>query len=339
MLRRLFDREALASCRFTHDYALDTVISPLPGERDRNFRLQVDDGQQFVLKIFNEADPPVLQVFQAEILEHLRFAAPHIPVPKVVRSRNGAATTTVTTRAGNQCVGMVMTFIAGIPSAGSSRKACSSLGHTVGLLGEALSSFCHPGANRETPWHTMQCCNLRPALCFVKNRERRKRIATFFDYFEAKVLPVAAQLGCQIIHNDLNLGNILHLPDRSDELAGIIDFGDAVYAPPICELAILCSYTLSNAPNPFLSLAPLFGAYEKLRPLAAGEFDVLADLILARLALRVVVPSWRMAVGAGDANYIFRAFDEANRLFDVLDRMGAEKRRDALLREVIKTSV
>ena len=64
--------------------------TPLPSERDQNFRLTTADDRRFVLKIANATEPPEILEFQNAALEHLASREPGLAVPRVLRSVSGA---------------------------------------------------------------------------------------------------------------------------------------------------------------------------------------------------------------------------------------------------------
>src|SRR6185503_16414867 len=67
-------------------YGLSATAQPLPSERDQNFHLKTEDGQEFVLKIANATEQPELLELQNEVLEHLAAHAPDLSLSRVCRS-------------------------------------------------------------------------------------------------------------------------------------------------------------------------------------------------------------------------------------------------------------
>ncbi|MEE4417602.1 phosphotransferase, partial [Klebsiella pneumoniae] len=72
--------------------------------------------------------------------------------------------------------------------------------------------------------------------------ERRKLVSDVLAEFARTVPGVRSSLKTQIIHNDFNLHNILVDPAEPLEIAGIIDFGDMVFAPRVNDLAVALAY-------------------------------------------------------------------------------------------------
>ena len=59
-------------------YGRSGRLTPLPGERDQNFRLDTLDGEQFVLKIAGQTEPPEALAMQNKIMAFviLKYHAP-----------------------------------------------------------------------------------------------------------------------------------------------------------------------------------------------------------------------------------------------------------------------
>ena len=68
-------------------YGLKAALSPLISERDQNFRVDCDDGRQFVLKIANAAEDSQVTDFQINALlhieEYLRIGGLPVQAPRV----------------------------------------------------------------------------------------------------------------------------------------------------------------------------------------------------------------------------------------------------------------
>ena len=62
----------------------------LNSERDQNFYLSDISGQEYVMKIFNEAEELQIVDMQNQVLYHVTEAAPSIRVSSVVKTLNGS---------------------------------------------------------------------------------------------------------------------------------------------------------------------------------------------------------------------------------------------------------
>ena len=53
-------------------------LLPLASERDQNFRISTEAGDQFVIKIANSAEDPAIIDMQLKALEHIAASRPYI---------------------------------------------------------------------------------------------------------------------------------------------------------------------------------------------------------------------------------------------------------------------
>ena len=90
----------------------------------------------------------------------------------------------------------------------------------------------------------------------------------------------------QVIHNDANDHNVIVSADR--RTISLIDFGDIVYAPRVCGLAVACAYAMLGQPRPVRAILPLVAGYHEESPLLPAELAPLYDLIRTRLAMSVL---------------------------------------------------
>jgi Ser/Thr protein kinase RdoA (MazF antagonist) len=89
-------------------------------------------------------------------------------------------------------------------------------------------------------------------------------------------------------------------------VTGIIDFGDAVSAPLVVDLAVACAYVLDDSSQPFLRARAMIDAYHTANPLRAEELELLFDLISARLLMTVTITHWHVAKNPANRAYIMR---------------------------------
>jgi Ser/Thr protein kinase RdoA (MazF antagonist) len=109
----------------------------------------------------------------------------------------------------------------------------------------------------------------------------------------------------QVVHNDLNPHNVLAAPDDPDRIAGILDFGDMVETPLVCDLAVAASYQIDPA-RPLASLTGLVTAYEGVLPLTATERALVPVLTATRMLTTLALASWRASLYPDNAAYILR---------------------------------
>lgn len=67
------------------------TVRELSSERDRNFHIATPDGQGYVLKFTNPAEPQPVTSFQTGAMQHVADRDPALPVPRVVPTLDGEA--------------------------------------------------------------------------------------------------------------------------------------------------------------------------------------------------------------------------------------------------------
>ncbi len=290
-------------------YGLEVQLKALLGERDQNFRLQCDDGRQFVLKIASAAEDPLATDFQIQALLYLESYLGNddcpINVPRILRTIDGR-TQLLVTSGGKQHVVRIVTYVAGVPLGNkpASPILCRGLGSYLARLGRALHGFDHPGSNHSLLWDMQQALELRRFLPYVADQTLRQGIAQTLDDFEAYALPQFGDIRSQVIHSDLNPDNVLIDADDCSSVAGVIDFGDMVKAPLIVDVAIGASYLHTTEGNPLSRIADFLAGYHAVTLLAVPEIDLLLDLIKTRLAASISILSWRAAQRGADDPYL-----------------------------------
>lgn len=277
-------------------YGLDTGVHELVGERDQNFLL--DAG--YVFKVANADERPAELDFQHAALLHLESVAPGLPVPRLVRALNGQSVVRVSANARHYLCRCV-TALPGEPAASAlgSDALRAQLGRLLARLGCGLRGMFHPAAKRVLAWDLQQAPALRKWTRHIATDALRKRVESVLDRYDDEVAALLPTLRAQIIHNDANPDNLLIADGR---VAGIIDFGDIVHAPLVCDLAVACAYQLGA--DPLATIMPLVAAYHETVPLERCEMDILPALIATRLAATLTISSWRASEHEENRDYI-----------------------------------
>lgn len=266
-------------------------LTPLHGERDRNYRLDTGAGQ-WLLKVHNPADrEPVLDL-QCSALRHLARVDPGLPVPRAVATRDGRPWIEVTGRDGRASLAWLLTWLEG-RHAGPDELGGTHLrawGRTSARLGRALRGFAHPAATQALLWDLQHLPRLRPWLDAVP-AERRPAVGTVLDRFEQRVAPALPRLRAQVVHNDLARTNVL--VDDHLALTGITDFGDLTHTALVCDLAVAAADVLSGRPAELSLAEEVVAGYAEVTPLEPDERALLADLMAGRYAASVLITAWR----------------------------------------------
>ena len=320
-------RDILRRC-----FGIAASVASLTSERDSNFRVLAGDGRKYVLKIANSAEPAEVTKFQSSALLHIEAKDKDLPVPRVIRTLDGATEMLLDLGSDRSHVVRLLTYLEGEPLHRIRRSARhrANIAGCLARLDRALSSLPPSGDRHELQWDIKNALKLRDQCRAIDDEQRRRKIHGVLDDFEVHVAPVLVGLRSQVIHNDFNPHNILMSFEDRTHVSGILDFGDIVDTPLVIDLAVACSYQVETGSHPLSSIAEFASSYHSVNPLEASEIDCLFDLIRARLATTVVVTAWRAARYPENRDYIMRNNAPAWAAIDQLDGIGRAEARDYL---------
>ncbi|PXW44677.1 phosphotransferase [Dickeya zeae] len=314
-------------------YGLDGSMTPLPGERDANFHLVTATHGQYMLKVINSAEPAPIRDVQTEILLHLARVDTTLPVPRIIRNRWGNPSPALMIDGQMHYIRLI-TWSFGQPLHRVSRSSTLSarLGDTLAQLDLALRDFSHPAASRDLLWDIAHLERIHDWLRYVENAQQRQLILQWLTHWETAVAPIQSSLRHQLIHNDLNPYNVL-VDTRAalPRIDSIIDFGDALYAPLINELATALAYQVGDESEPLVWILPFVTAYHARLPLTEQEISLLPCLIAARLTLTLSITQWRSELYPENRDYIRRNLETAWRSLQHLSRQPEQRLADQLL--------
>jgi Ser/Thr protein kinase RdoA (MazF antagonist) len=292
------------------EYGLAGALTPLVSERDQNYRLETAAGQRFVVKIANGAEPFEITDFQLQALQFLEERACPVAVPRVIRTEAGEASTTIEYREASHVL-RVVSYVPGTPLEGTQPGPglAFELGKALGQLDRSLQGFSHPGESQVLLWDMQRAGHLRDVVHHVPRGEVLDLVTECLDRFGTVVEPAFAELRTQVIHNDLNPGNVLVTDSLPPAVAGVIDFGDMLRAPLVVDLAIAASYL--RAIDSELSVTrSLVAGFQTIIPLHDAEKNVLFDLVRTRLATTITIMYWRASARPSDDPYLRKALQE-----------------------------
>lgn len=262
---------AIVAGALREHWGIDAELERLDTERDDTFR-----AGDMLIKIAHPADDPVLIDMQSAALAHVAAVDPGIPVQRVV-----GPSVEIAGR-----VARVLTWLDGdlVEDHELPDEFYEDAGRMLGRLNEALAGFEHPGANRALAWDIPRLPDLRPHVTDPLHLE-------VLDRFAAETVPALAALPHQVIHNDGHPGNLLVDPSAPGRLAGILDFGDAVYSPRVSNLAVSLTYLWPD-------VDAFTRGYLAEVPLTEAELTQLPMLLAGRTVMRTVIN--RALHGDGD---------------------------------------
>lgn len=319
-------------------FGLTVSARPLLSERDQNFRLDTEDGRQFVLKIANSAEQPSFTEFQIRALLHIQnrknnLASP-VCVPEILPASNGLSHVNAVIR-GEKHVVRVVSYLAGIPFAEIAGSALLSynLGAYLAHLGRALRDFAYEGADQGLLWDMKRADQLARLLPFIADAALRGQVAECLVHFGKRVLPRFPGLRSQVIHNDFNPDNILIDPQDTSRPVGVIDFGDMQRSPLVVDVAVAASYLRVLEGDPLQYILQFVRGYNSVTRLEGDEIDLLFDLILTRLCATISILNWRASLRGADDPYLQNAASSessAEDFFRKLLQLPRDDTRDVL---------
>ncbi len=308
-------------------YGLTGNLLPLASERDQNFRISTEAGDQFVIKIANSAEDPAIIDMQLKALEHIAIVDPTLPVPEVLVSSNGLAIEQIQAENGANHSIRILTYLSGAPPKDdpTDHALLRPMGACLARLGLALRGFFHPTANYELLWDLKHTSKLRQYLPYVTDANHHELVSYFLDRFDRNVLPLIPKLRAQVVHNDFVPDNILVAENDPGCIVGIVDFGDMTHTLLINDLAATIAPMLLEHTDPVGVAAEILAGYHELVPLEETELRILYDLIAARLAMLNVIASWRATIHPYNRDYITGGMNET---WSLLEAWRAQNPKD-----------
>ncbi len=306
------------------DYDIEGDVGSLPGEVDLNFLVAAPTGR-FVFKVMRAGCDPRFVAMQVAAMAHARTGDLAGQVPEVIHTGGGALHTTVVDHRGEERIAWLTTFLPGKLMADVEVRTpalAASTGTLLGRLDRALQTFDHPLLDRELKWDLRHACWIAAHIDLIEDRERRARIAGILVDFERDVSARLDTRPRSALHNDANDMNVLvSLEDGAQQATGIIDFGDMVRGPRVCEVAIAMAYAMMGPGDPLARGAALAGAYHHAFPLGDEDIALLAPLVLLRLAVSVTNAAIQRREEPANT-YLTISEAPAWRLLDYLDALG-----------------
>ena len=280
-------------------------ISPLPGDRDRNFLIADAEGRRWVLKVApTDADPGEIAL-ETGALAWLAARGPDLPVPRLRPTLTGEVVGSASDRSGSAQAARLLEYLPGRLLAEvrpHTPALLEDLGRTLARVDRALEGFTPPvGRHAGFAWDTRNAGRVMQEGVQVVSGERRETLAGVLELFRREVEPLLPSLPLAVIHGDANDYNVLVADsepvagDVPRRVSGLIDFGDLMEAPRVAEAAVASAYALLGKADPLGAVASLLAGYHAVLPLGEDEVDALWPLVLARLGTSVSISARRGA--------------------------------------------
>lgn len=290
-----FSLEEAARIAQTH-FGIDGSVTPLPGERDLNFRIDAPGGS-YVLKIANaEEDRGALEM-QHAALAHLAGREPGLGLQRAAPARAGGTLVSVASATGQRHLARMLTYVPGTLWARvnpHSMAMLERLGGALGALDRGLADFDHPAAHRSLKWDLRQAGWIRDFVHHIDDSRRRAVVERWLDDYERRVRPALDGLRQQVIYNDANDYNIV--VDAHGHIAAVIDFGDMCRTNLIAEPAIAAAYAAMGLRDPIAGIARLMAGFHAALPVSEAELEVFHALVCMRLCVSVTNSAYQKTV-------------------------------------------
>ena len=327
--------DALLAVR--EQYGLSGTLAPLPGERDLNFRLDADDGRQFVVKVSSPDEVDEILHIEVDLARHLARLTEGF-APDVVATSSGAYVARATDRSGREHRIRMVEYLPGGLLADVRPRSPSllyDLGRRLAELDSALGAYPdHPPARIDFDW-ALGRSGMVMERCFdLFHGEELELIRSIHEAWLRRE-PDFLGLGSQVIHGDVNDHNVLvSAPaDGPRRITGIIDLGDAHSAPRVFDLGITTAYAILGTRDPLTAAAAVVRGFHERTPLSEDEANVVYALTRARLGASVSISRWRQHEQGQVDSYLTvserPAWDMIRRLHEVKERFAEGVIRDA----------
>lgn len=305
-------------------FGLRGEVFALSSERDSNFRIRLQDGTQALLKVSNAAEDRAVTAMQTAALIYIAAVDPDLPVQRVHATRDGNAWAEITGPSGARHVVRLVSFLDGdmLHAVTPAPGLHADIGRRLAQLCRSLRGFFHPASDRVLLWDIKQVPRLRPLLDAVRDAPEHDALQAQVDRFDDRIGPALPGLRWQVVHNDFNPHNLVVDAGTHGHLTGVIDFGDMVFTPLACDLAIACSYQLRSGADPLADVRALVAGYAAVLPLEDEELSLLPELIRLRHVTTLVIANWRAKRYPENAAYILRNAAASRVGLTVIEEMG-----------------
>jgi hydroxylysine kinase len=306
------------------EFDLAGTLTPLYGERDQNFRLAHPGHADYVVKIADATDGLDQIEFQNDALLAVAESAPELCVPRLVRSVSGAPTY-VLQRASHDYAVRVLTYVNGQPQSGysGSPRVRQNVGVFCARLACALAVVSPPAKRKRLIWDLQNAGETLALSKYLTDLRQRALVEHVHGTFLSQTQSALTSLPKQAIHNDLNKNNVL-VATGTDQIAGVIDFGDAVYAPAIVDLAVAMAHQCRDETDSVAAACDVLKGYHAVKPLTEQEVNLLWDLICTRISIGVAIRAWRTATVPEICSYDPKKYERLWISLEALLRSGAE---------------
>jgi Ser/Thr protein kinase RdoA (MazF antagonist) len=265
------------------------------GERSHNTVLTTSD-RAYVLKVAGAGESETLLDLEARSMCHVAERAPSLPIARMIPALDGSLVPTIEID-GLRHQARLVTFVPGVTFDDDqviSHSGLAAIGRLLGAIATALADFEHAAADEFMPWDIANGLALDDGLWGAAGPDARASLGRARPRLEAAAETMTA-LPRQIIHNDGHAGNLLRCDRESDQVTGVIDFGDVVRTVTAADVGVSGANLVPHQVDPIGALAALASGYHAEHALSEAEIAALPDLVLTRLVLSILLVDHQIA--------------------------------------------
>jgi len=264
------------------------------------------DKLEGVLKIYEMYTAADLKYTEFELSIMAQVAECGLPVPQVIKTKKG---NTVTAYQGKP-----IALISFLPGENIFRQPVSlpliaKIGEASAKLDKCLQNFTPVGQERKKHyWNLKSFADGKKYLSYLDRDDKadHQLMCSIYEKYDKLIKPAFAKCQAGYIHNDIAAHNLLA---KDDKLTAILDFGDAVKAYLIMEVAVSIAQLCLLQKDWQSTIQTFTKAYTDIVPLNKIEKNILYDLVKCRCANMVVY-----------CNYLYHAEDKHPDFLEIHDQ-------------------
>ena len=258
--------------------------SRLNSERDYNLKITTKNNKKFVVKISNPYEKIENLEFQDDMLNFLKESMISKYVPETVHN----VIEIIKDKENRECYLRILSYLEGdiFGEQQKNVRLCNNLSKFIGNLSFSLKDFKHKSAHKKFIWDSSNINWIEDELELFSDSKKKdiiKMVLNSNQYIKDNNIN---KIRYSIIHGDVNNYNII---TKKEKIIGLLDYGDAIYAPTICELSVALAYALMNSSEIMEKCTYMVKGYHSIFPINKIEIESISTLISARLAITVTM--------------------------------------------------
>ena len=272
-----------------HRSSIDVVgVKSLGSYIDQNFLVLDRQNNSHLIKVHAADEKPWVLDLQTDVLKFLNQKALPFKIPNVI-DIDGETRTVIEDSKGSYWLRQ-LSFLPGDllkDQAPISSETLSEAGQMVGTLDNALTDYDHPAAMRsDMDWDLRRAPYIRQFANLIQESDLRRWAEYFFLYYEVQIEKKLLNLPTQITHHDGHRMSIItEEGEDAPKISGMIDFGDVLRAPRICNLSVTVSDLIVGQSDKISAALEIIRGYHAVNPITADEIDLTYYLTGLRLAI------------------------------------------------------